>query len=229
MVEKVQGEVVGVGKSTQQQVETLNAVVETSATIKKSHGLKKLFKGFFVEDLKTVRSNIWKDVIVPSVKTGIANAITGGVYMWLFGKNGTNNGVGNYIRPFWSSGTTAYNNLYRYPGGSVTSPGVSTGPKVSVGNDPSFGKYTSMDVYDPEYIRYGSWQDAENVFMNLCERIGLYHVATVKNLYDLSGIQGYEMVLQNWGWYDMPWHKVLPMNDGTFILKLPQPSPLGKS
>ena len=228
MTERVVGEVVGVGKTGQAQpAETLSSVVQSSVTVKKKSGLRRLFEGFFVEDLKTVRKNIWKDVVVPSVKTGIANAITGGVYMWLFGKNGYSNAPGGLFRPLWSGGATStgYSNIVKIQNGQL----VNQGSKITVGNDQSFGKYTSADVYDPDYIRYASWQDAENVFTNLCERIGLYHVATVKNLYDLSGMVGYEMVLQNWGWYDMPWHRVIPVGDGTFILKLPQPQPLGKT
>ena len=235
MVEKVQGDVVGIGKTATpgqlqaSQAEQLNSVVQSSVTVKKTSGLKKLFRGFFVEDLKTVKTNIVKDVIVPSLKTGLANAITSGVYMWLFGKNGYSNGPGGLFKPLWSGGamanTSYYSNITRVQNGQVI---TNNGPKVSVGNDNNFGKYTSADVYDPDYIRYASWQDAENVYVKMCERISLYNVATVAHLMNLSGIPNYEMVLQNWGWYGFDWHRVIPVGDGTFILKLPQPSPLGK-
>jgi hypothetical protein len=228
LAEKVQGEVIGIGKTT--QAETLQSVVKTSVQVKEKSGIRKLFRGFFVEDLKTVRKNIWNDVIVPSVKTGIANAITGGVYMWLFGKNGYSNAPGGIFRPLWSGGaSSAYSNIVKVQNGQLVNSGAGVGAKVSVASDPNYVRYTSADVYDPDYIRYASWQDAENVFASLCERIGLYHVATVKNLYDLSGMTGYEMVLQNWGWYDLPYHRVIPVGDGTFVLKLPQPTPLGKT
>lgn len=222
MVERVQGEVVGVGNKNI-QTETLTPVVASSATVQKTSGLKKLWKGFFAEDLKTVRGNVMETVVKPSIKAGIANAITSAVYMWLFGKNGYNGTVGPFRSLF--SGTTnnyAYNNVVRVQNGQVV---TSTGPKVSIG-DNNFGKYTSAEVYDPNYIRYASYADAMAVYEGLCDRVAKYNVATVKNLFDLSGMSGYEMVLQNWGWYGFDWFKVLPTGDGTWILKLPQPQPL---
>ena len=223
MVEKVTGEVVQVGNKNV-QAETLNSVVNSSVTIKKKSGLKKLWGGFFAEDLKTVRGNVLETVVKPSIKAGIANAITSAVYMWLFGKNGYNPPAGGIFRPLLSNTATAYNNVYRIQNNQVVSPTV-TGPKVSVG-DNNFGHYTSTDVYDPNYLRYASYADAMAVFESLKERIGKYQVATVKNLMDLSGATGYEMVLQNWGWYDLPWSRIVPVGDGTWILKLPQPTPL---
>ena len=221
MVEKV------VETSKNATAETVDSVVTSSVTVKKASGLKRLWKGFFAEDFKTVRGNVTENVIKPSIKAGIANAITSAVYMWLFGKTGYN-GVGNIWKPLLGGGNvvgTGYSNIYKVPSGQMATSPMLSGPKVSVG-DTNFGRYTSTDVYDPEYIRYGSYADAMAVFESLRERIGKYGVATVKNLMDLSGMTGYEMVLQNWGWYDLGWNKVLPMGDGTWILKLPQPTPL---
>ena len=225
MAERVTGEVVGVPAKANEQ---LQSVVTTSVTVKKQSGLKKLWKGFFVEDWKTVRGNVMENVVKPSIKSGIANAITSAVNMWLFGKNGYTNGPGGIFRPLWGSGTNyvnntiAYNTLYANQNRIANT--QNGGAKVTVGDN--FGRYTSNEVYDPEYIRYATYADAENVYLGLCERIGKYQVATVKNLMDLSGMSGYEMVLQNWGWYDLAWHRVYAAGDGTWILKLPQPCPL---
>ena len=224
MVEKVQGEVVSVAVKNVKD-ESLDPVIKANATVVEDSALKKLWKGFFAESFSNVRKNIWKDVVVPSIKTGIANAFTTGIYMWLFGKNGyTGLPGGGTFKPYMgllnSNNTIAYNSMY---GSKVT---TSSGPKVTVG-DNNFGRYTSADVYNPEYIRYASFQDAMAVYEGLLERLNKYGVATVKNLYDLSGMSGYEMVLQNWGWYDFPTYKVLPIGDGTWYLKLPQPTALG--
>lgn len=225
MVEKVQGEVVGVaGKNVKD--ETLAPVITTAATVKKQSGLKRLWKGFFAEDFKTVRTNVMDSVIKPSIKSGIANAITSAVYMWLFGKNGYSTAPGGIFRPFISNGVTnnPYN-VYRVQNGQVVNNSIPGAPKVSVGEQ-NFGRYTSAEVYDPEYIRYASFEDANNVLTGLCDRIARYNVATVKNLFDLSGMQGYEMVLQNWGWYNFDYHRILPVGDGTWILRLPPPTAL---
>ena len=34
------------------------------------------------------------------------------------------------------------------------------------------------------------------------------------------------MVLQNWGWYNFDYHRILPVGDGTWILRLPPPTAL---
>lgn len=216
-VERVKGEVVGVSAKAN---EPLKPVVSTVVKTKKSSALKSLWKGFFAEDLKTVAKDTFKNVITQSIKTGIANAVTSAVYMWLFGKNGYSTGPGGVYRPLFSNTTTNYANAYRVQNSPNSV--APTGPKVSVDN-PGLGSYRSTDVYDPEYIRYGSWQDAENVYSGLCNRIANYSVATVRNLYDLSNVSNPEVILQNWGWYDIPWHRVVPLADGTWILKMPQP------
>jgi len=220
LVEKVQGEVVSIGNKNVKD-ETLAPVISNAATVKKTSGLKKLWRGFFAEDFKTVRGSVMETVIKPSIKSGIANAITSAVYMWLFGKNGYSNAPGGIFRPLLSGGAVSYNGITRIQNGQVV-----TSPKVSIGNDANFGRYTAAEVYDPEYIRYASYQDAVNVLEGLRERIGKYQVATVKNLFDLSGQIGYEMVLQNWGWYGIEWYRIVPVGDGTWILRLPQPTAL---
>lgn len=225
-VERVNGEVVGVGNKVN---ENLPSVVTSSVvtTNKKESGLGKLWKGFFAEDLKTVKTNVVESVIKPSIKSGIANAITSAVYMWLFGKNGYTNGPAGIFRPL-NNTPMGYNyaNQYRIQNGQVVQPGA---PKVSV-SGPATGVYTSANVYNPEYIRYGSFADAENVYLGMMERIGKYGVATVKNLMDLSGMSSCEMILQNWGWYSIEWRRVLPSGDGmTWILKLPEPCPLNSN
>lgn len=220
MIERVQGEVVGTaGKNVKD--ETLTPVVASATTVKKASGLKKLWRGFFAEDFKTVRGSVMESVIKPSIKSGIANAITSAVYMWLFGKNGYSSAPGGIFKPLISGGTP-YNTITRVQNGQV----ISSGPKVSVTTNTALGHYTAAEVYDPEYIRYESYADAMNVFEELRARVGKYQVATVKNLFDLSGQPVYDMVLQNWGWYGFEWYRILAVGDGTWILKLPQPTAL---
>lgn len=212
------------------KVNNVNASIElqpivSNVVTKKPSGLKRLWKGFFAEDIKTVKADVVKQVIEPSIKTGIANAITTAVYMWLFGKNGYSTGPGGLFRPLMSGNSNLINyasGIYRLQNGPTLSNGSVPGSKISVDNS-SVGTYRSTDVYDPEYIRYPSWQDAENVYTGLCKQIVNYKVATVRQLYNLSNVSNPEVILGNWGWFDLPWHRVIPVGDGTWILKLPQP------
>lgn len=230
-MEKVSGEVVGTPAAVNL---TIPSVVKSAAVVdpKKQSALKKLWKGFFAEDLKTVRGNITENVIKPGIKSVIANMITGAVNMWLFGKNGTPSVGNGLFRPLWyGNNTINYASPYKISPNGVTAPTNVIQPnqsKMTVTNDANIGRYTSTDVYNPEFLRYASWQDAENVYTEMLSRVAQYGVATVKNLMDASGVTGYEVVLQNWGWYDIPNHRVIPVGDGTWILKLPQPCALSK-
>lgn len=225
-VEKVKGEVVGVPAKVNEDV----APVVSNVTLKKSSGLKKFFKNFFAEDPKTVKENVVKGVIEPSIKSAIANAVTSAVYMWLFGKNGYANAPGGIFRPLWSSNNvnnlTNYANQYRIQNGPVVANGQSkiTVTNGTTSNVPVMGGYTAAEVYDPDYIRYGSWEEAENVYIEMAKRISDYTVATVRNLYMFSRVSNPEVITGNWGWYDIPWHKVVPVGDGTWVLKMPQPT-----
>ena len=225
--EKVSGPVVGVSKAAAN--EQLTPVVKTAAVVQKQSSLKRLWKGFFAEDLKTVGGSIRDNVIIPSIKNGIANALTGAIWMWLFGKNSNVNQYNNY-RPLWNGGNIVnYQNMYRVQNGVISQPGTTT---INNAHAPQtvtpVNTFRSTDVYDPSMFVYATWQDAENVFISLCQRISNYGVATVRNLYDLSGATAVDTITVNWGWYDLPNHQIVPTGNGTWILKLPQPTYLNK-
>ena len=222
-VEKVQGQVVN-NNGTNNDV--LVPVVKSPAVVQKQSALKKFWKGLFVEDLKTVRGNVTENIVKPGIKNLIANLVTGAVYMWLFGKNGNPGATGGFFRPLWmgNSNIVNYQNMYKVQNGVITPPQtVSINNNVPGQTVTQINTFRSTDVYDPSMFAYATWQDAENVFISLAQRIGNYGVATVRNLYDLSGATPMDNIIVNWGWYDLPTHSILPRGDGTWILKLPQP------
>lgn len=222
-VEKVQGQVVNNNGTNN---DTLNPVVKTAVVVQKQSALKKFWKGLFAEDLKSVRNNVTENIIKPGIKNLIANLVTGAVYMWLFGKNGSPGTTNGFFRPLWmgNSNIVNYQNMYKVNNGVITSPQtLSVNNNVPGQTMSQVNTFRSADIYDPSMFAYASWQDAENVFISLAQRIGNYGVATVRNLYDLSGVTPMDTITVNWGWYDLPTHSILPRGDGTWILKLPQP------
>lgn len=218
-MEKVQGEVVSVAKKP---VPDASSVVSQVPEVKKRNGVSKLFRGFFVEDFKTVRGNVVQNILLPSLKNGLFNIITGTVSMWLWGKNGGGPaGSTSPYRPWLNPyGYTGYNGYYKSPSAAVTSPagrGVTQGD--TLGN---VGVYRSTDVYDPYMIQYYTWDDAEKVYVELCKKISMYGLATVKDLFTASKLTNPEVVSVDWGWYDIPTHTIIATGD-FWILKLPQP------
>ena len=199
---------------------TLQPVVKTAAVVKKQSGIKKFWKGFFAEDFKSVKSNITDSVVKPTIKNGIYGILTSALSMWLFGKTGAQNQNGLF-RPTFFGGIN-YSNMYKVQNGSVIPGGQIPGTVTPVGGSAN-AAFRSTDVYNPYMFAYASWQDAENVYISLCQRIATYGVATVRNLYDMSGVSGADVITVDWGWYDLPNHQNLPNGDGTWCLKLPNP------
>lgn len=217
VVEKVSGPVV--------IPEQVPSVVKTAAVVKKQSGLKRLWKGFFAEDIKTVGGNITENVVKPTIKNGIFNILTSALSMWLFGKNSNYMTTGGLFRPLFNNNNNSlinYNNMYKVQNGVITQPNSNLLANPNQGIN-VVNSFRSTDVYDPNMFVYASWQDSENVFISLCQRISQYGVATVRNLYDFSGASAPDLITMNWGWYDLPNHQTLARGDGTWILKLPQP------
>lgn len=201
----------------------LAPVVKTAAVVKKKSGLSKFWGNFFAEDFKTVRSSVTESVVKPTVKNGIASILTSAIYMWLFGKNGTPNAqTGLFNRPLFGNGIVNYNNMYRVQNGVVVPNNQVPGTVSQVGGN-IVNTFRSTDVYNPGMFAYASWQDAENVYIELCRKIASYGLASVRNLYDLSGVIDAPIVTIDWGWYDLPNHQTTPNGDGTWCLKLPNP------
>lgn len=225
-MEKVQGEVVSVqGKPILPNLND-SSVVKNAVVTKKQSKLRKLWRGFFAEDLKTIKGNIVHDIVVPSVKNGIANAITSAVHMALFGKNGGYNIPGGYYRPY-NNGYTGinYNKIYTAQNGTVVNPRGSSGPSITQGDTLNAGRYTPTDVYDPYALQYATYQDAEGVYFELCKKISSYGVASVSNLYGASGVTDYDVITTKWGWYNIPTHQIIPTGN-TWVLRLPMPVPI---
>ena len=228
MVEKVQGEVVSVQGKPVKPVANLDpvSVVQQAAVVKKQSGIRKFWRGFFAEDFRTAGGNVMNDVVMPSIKSGIANALTGLIYGALFGRNGAYNALGSPYRPFTNyQSPINYNKVYNVANGVVTNYKQPQGPSVTPGDTINVGMYKSTDIYDPYALQYLTWQDANDVYLELCRRISQYGVATVSNLYTASKQSVYDSVMVKWGWYDIPTHQIIPT--GTYwVLKLPQPVPI---
>lgn len=189
----------------------------TQAVVKKRSGIGRLFKNFIAEDVTNVKGFLFKDVLVPSVKNAIADLIISATNMTLFGKSGQ---VGRRPGIIGKVGNTNYGNMYR--GNLAVNQSTLNGTLQQ--QNPT----QVADIYDFNEICYTSYQAAEEVYVKLCERIALYNMATVANLYTFSGITTNEATYSNWGWYDIPTHRIESAGGGYYVLILPKAIPLNK-
>lgn len=151
---------------------------------KKSLG-DKMADAMFSEDAKSVKDYAIWDVIVPTIKNGIADLIIGGVQMMLFGDAGSRRGGNSYSSRRNNGGHENYSGYY-----TTTSNNQNRG-RERVRN----GRY-SYPI--PELSDRAS---AERVLDGMAETIEDYGEASVADLLEMCDIQS-SFVDHNWGWRD---------------------------
>ena len=163
---------------------------------KKKSGARKITDVFISEDVNNVKSYIMEDVLIPSIKDAIAEVITNGVNMMLFGETKRS-----------SKSSTASRVSYRNYYDRKDDRRSSTTSRVRTG-------------YDLDDIVLETRGEAEEVLDRLTEILDTYTVATVADLYDLVGITC-PYTATKYGWTNLRNADVVRVRDG-YILKLPK-------
>lgn len=169
-------------------------IISGEATTRKKTGIAKMSDIFVAEDIQTVKTRMFMDVLVPSLKDVIANMVISGVQMILFGDSGRRN--------------RAPGARYDY-GGYYNS--LNQQQKTQKA-DYSYG------YNDPVVNSRG---DAERILQEMAEIIGEYGKASIADLYDLCGITGRPTDM-NYGWTEMPGARPVRIPDG-YLIQMPRP------
>ena len=138
----------------------LEKVVVGQVKTKKKNGLGKLMSGFVSEETPDIKSYLFKDVVVPTIKKTITEIVD----MILYG--GSRHKRGGTI-----GSKVSYRNYWDEPRESRNAPRVTPG-------------------YSYDDIILDSRGDAEEVLNQLNDLIDVYKIASVADLYDLVGITG---------------------------------------
>lgn len=192
------------GNSYRQKAETkenqrhAEKVIKGEVVVKKKTSAQRFAEEFMAEDFNNVKNYIVADVLMPAIKSTIADIISNACEMLLFGetrgRKSSNNGKASY---------TSYSSIY--------------GNKQS-----SVRTVTSMKpAYDYDAIILTSRGEAEDVLDHLCDLIDTYGMARVADLYDLVGIPT-KFTDNNWGWESLGEAHVQRVREG-YLLKLPNP------
>lgn len=189
------------GKAKREQREVIQPIAKGTRK-KKSLG-KRLFDSFIGDSLPDIKEYVVQDVIVPTIKGAIADAITGGIDMLFWGSTAKRSGrYGNRQRGTY----TAYNSFY--DGGRTT--------RDSRDRD----RNDRRRSYDVDDIIFNSRGEAEDVLSQLCDLVETYGSARVSDLYDMSNITG-EFTDNYWGWKNLSTASVKRIREG-YILDLPR-------
>lgn len=178
--------------------------------------LGKRFKKTFVGgDAKGVWGYVVMEVLIPAAKDMMSDAISQGVDRTLFGDSRPRSRRAGGSSPY---GRVNYNAPYSRA--SREAPWHNSRdeqPRRSMSR-------SSRATHDFDDIVLETRGEAEEVIDRLFDLISKYDVATVSDLYELTGITG-NFTDEKWGWTNLQGADVARVRGG-YLLNLPRPEPL---
>lgn len=191
------------GRSVEEK-KKVEKVVKGTAKVKKKSEVRNAVNNFLNEDLDNIKSYVVTDLIIPTVKNTIYDAVVNIFDMVLFGGNGRarRNGAG--------SSRASYVSYNKY--------------SDSRDNHSSSNKETRRSKYNFDDIILDTKADAEEVLSQMDALLDEYRIVTVADLYDLVGVTG-EYTDQKYGWTNLRNARSVRTRDG-YMLELPKPLPI---
>lgn len=165
---------------------------------------KRISEAFTGDDAQAAGNYVLFEVVLPTFKSMLSEAVSQGVERMLFGD----------ARPRSSVGMKGMHTAYN---------------KISSGGNPYSAKMPQMSrparaAHNFDEIVLESRSEAQEVIDRLVLFVEEYGVATVSDLYSLVGITG-SFTDDKWGWTDMRGAEVRMIRGG-FLVNLPRPMPL---
>ena len=180
--------------------------------VRRKKPLGKRVKEFFIAgDAKSVWGYVVGDVLLPAAKDTIVDATSEYVQRMMFGES-------RHRRPSSSRGPNGYVSYNRYSPSSRSSAGQD---RLDQRREVSRRARASHNF---DEIILETRGEAEEVIDRLFDLISRYEIATVEDLYELTGISG-NYTDRKWGWTDIRGAGVSRVRSG-YLLDLPRPEPL---
>lgn len=192
-------------KNTPPAEKRVQKVVKTPVKTKKNE-LRKFADIFISEDVSSVKSYIFMDVLVPAIKKAVYDIVTNGIDMFLYGGSGRGKGT--------SSGSKVNYRSYYDQKNNNNNSGGSRGSENS----------KSRNGFEYDDIVFNNRGEAEAVKEQMQATIGRYGVVTVADLYDMVDLSA-PFTSQKYGWMDVSGTEVMRVRDG-YVLKLPRAVPI---
>ena len=189
-------------KKEQLEKKKVEKVISGKAKIKKKSEAAKLTEKIIsTEDVGNLKSYLLEDVIIPTIRNTIWDAITNSLDMILFGGTGRRKGKS-------LSSKVSYRDYYdeKRLGGSRSSERRRSG-------------------YDFDDIILETRGEAEEVLERMDELIDTYSFASVADLYDLIGITC-DYTDNKYGWTNLRNAEPVRVRGGGYMLKMPKALPI---
>lgn len=180
---------------------------------RRKKGLGRQFKETFVAgDIRGATQYVVLNVLIPSAKDMLAEAIQSGFERLIYGESarprrGMPPGYGARV---------AYNRMGSGPLTQTTQPSPQRGGRML--------SRSSRTRHDFDEIVIPSRQEAEDVLDRMYEMLSKFGMVPVADLYEMTGIQSSHTDFK-WGWTDLRGSRVARLRSGDFLLDLPEPAP----
>lgn len=174
----------------------IEKVVKGTVKVKKKNPLT---NAFISDEASNVKSYIFADVLIPTIKKTVADIISDSVNMIFFGETNRN-------KRSTPGSKVSYNDYYNRR------------------DDRRSYSNTRRTAYSYDDIIVPTIGEAEDVIRNLFDIIEEYGMVSVADLYDLVGITG-EYTDHKYGWTNLRNADHVRVRDG-YLLRLPKAIPL---
>ena len=174
----------------------LEKIVKRPARLKKKSALTDVF---IASDVSSVKEYVFMDVLVPAVKNAIADIVTDGVSILLFGESKG--------RRKSTSSNISYTKYY---------------DRDRRGSDISSNR--TRNGYNYQDVTVDTREEANEVLDRMSEIIETYQMVSVLDMYDLVGITG-NYTDNNYGWTNIRNAEIIRVRDG-YTIKMPKALPL---
>ena len=190
-------------KAGAEERQKFDKITKGAVVTKKKSEINKLKDIFVSEDIKSVKSYILMDVLVPAIKDAIEDIVTNGIRMILRGDTSAR-----------KSSSAASKISYRdYYDGDRRN------------NDRFRNETRPVTKYSYDDIILESKGEAEAVLERMGEIIDIYGMVRVADLYDLVGATG-DYTDNKYGWTNISGAKPVRVRDGRYMLDLPRALPI---
>ena len=173
----------------------IEKVTKGAARTKKK---SKFLDSFIAEDVKDVKDYLIGDVLVPTIKSTIAEMVSNGVDMYLFGE------VRHGRKKSQRGNRTPYRDYYDR-------------------RDDRRRESRRGAAYDFESVIVESRGEAELVLDRMDEIIDNYDSVSITDLYDLVGYDGGKYTDSKYGWTSLRGVDVERLRDGSYEIVMPAP------
>lgn len=190
-------------EETLKEEKKIEKVVTKKVITRKKNGLRKFADLFIAEEVEDVKSYIFLEVLIPSIKKAVSDIVKDGIDMLL-------NGETNRRK---KSGSSKISYIDYYDNDDRRSDRRSSSSRrVSMG-------------FNYDDIIFATSREAEDALIQMDDIISKFKVVCVADLYEMAEIPNDNYTLNNYGWTNLSSARVVPVRGG-YIIRLPRAVPL---